>query len=197
MTGFRFDSKRIKKRLAKFGQTCVAADFRPELETFVTKALKTASDTTPVRSKSLIEQNQHKQFAKRAEHIRLFPLSQTRSIGEAQFIKERAQARFLYRKSWMQCAESAGLNIRVSPAVSGAVTRRRPPVNPPRGYAQWRGGNGVLSLIIRNPFLNIPSKYKTFNPATILNAAIVKHRPEFLRYVRNHIRRSIYAASKL
>ncbi len=205
MTGFRFDSAKLKKRLKAFAASCEASEFRPEIEKFAAKALKTASDTTPVRSLSTIETNQRVQFKRRAQYLKGNPGAATRTVSEQQFIDGRAQARFLFRKTWKQVSDSVAIRINVSAAVAKSVTRRRPRMLPPRGYAQWRGGKAVFSLVVFNPFLKNTSsgghaplataRYKSFNPATILNAAIRKHRPAFLRSVQKHIKEAIgYAA---
>jgi len=196
MTGFRFNIARVKKRLAKVGEATTAAEFRGDVEKFVADTLQTCIKITPVRSVSLIESNQRKQFHDRARYIKKFPDSRSRIVTESQFIKERAQARFLYRKSWKQCADSAKVRVHVSPAVAAAVTRRRPAVQPPRGYAIWRGGKETLSCIIRNPFLNIPSQYKKFDAQQIMDRALAVNRAAFKRSTQNHIRRAIYAASR-
>lgn len=197
MTGFRFPLKSLKGRLAKVREGTRADAFRDDIVTFSTDSLQTAVRITPVRQVSIITDAQRKQFTKRARYIRENPGSATRSVTQSQFIEERAQARFLYRRSWMQVCASARLRVSVSPAVSRAVTRRRNPVaQPPRGYAQWRGGAKVLSLVIFNPFLNIPSRYKTFNAQTILDRAMAVHRPAFKKAAANRVRREIYAASR-
>ena len=197
MTGFRFDTAKIKNRLARVNAELQAISFRPDIEKFATASLKSAIALTPVRSVSLIEANQIKQFHHRQRYIAKNPSSATRVVSEAQFVKERSQARFLYRKSWKQCADSVRLRVSASAAVSSSVTRRRPAVNPPRGFAQWRGGGRVLSLTIFNPFLNQPSRFKDFNATQIINKALAKHRPKFKRDIENRIRREIYAASRI
>lgn len=197
MTGFRLDTSRFKTRIARLKGDVQALSFREDIAKFAQDTLQRAVKITPVRSVSLIEKNQRKQFAKRGSYIRQFPESATRAVSQPQFIKERAQARFLYRKSWKQCADSAKLRITVSPEVSRSVTRRRKPVQqPPKGYAQWRGGKQTLSLVIFNPFLEQKSKYKPFTGKQILEKAAAGGRAQFQRDVENRIRRTMYGASR-
>lgn len=101
--------------------------------------------------------------------------------SEEDFIRNRAQARFLYKRSWYEIGISAGLNIPCSDAVKNARTRRKPPVNPPRGYVQKRGGKGTYSIVVYNPFLNqsIRSRYGPGNPEQIINQAMAENRSAF------------------
>ena len=118
--------------------------------------------------------------------------------NQRKFIDERKQARFLYRKSWKQVADSARVRVSVSTDVRNAVTRRRKPVvQPLRGYARWQGGGDVLSLTMYNPFLEQRSRYKPFSGKTILAKAMARNLPQFRRDTENRVRRAIYAASKL
>lgn len=118
-------------------------------------------------------------------------------IGEQSFIDERAQARFLYRKSWTQVAESLGLRVSSSAQVKSSRTRTRPAVEPRRGSGQWHGGKHVISISIQNPFLEQPSRYKDFSGKQILASAAAKHRAEFNREVRNKVRKAIRAARRI
>lgn len=197
MTGFRFDVAAIRNRLRRAKASVEAISFRDDIAKFAERTLQTAVKITPVRSLSLIETNQAKQFAKRAEFIRDNPGSATRFVAQDQFIRERAQARFLYRLSWKQCADSARLRVTVSNAVARSVTRRRNPVEqPPKGYAQWRGGKSRMSLVIFNPLLDQESRYKPFTARDILAKAEKPYRAQFKRDTENRIRRVLYAASK-
>jgi hypothetical protein len=118
-------------------------------------------------------------------------------IGEQSFVSERAQARFLYRKSWTQCAESLGLRVSASSDVKKSHSRRAPRVEPRRGSGQWHGGKTVISVSIQNPFLEEPSQYKTFSGKAILAAAQAKHRTEFNRDVKNKVRKAIAHARRI
>ena len=105
------------------------------------------------------------------------------------FINSRSAARFLYRDSWSEVAESLGL-----PAMTRkGRSRRNPPKAPPRGYGQIRGGKDVLSVDIRNPFLEQPSQYKSFSGRVILQAAMNKHRNEFEKATGRAFRNTIKA----
>lgn len=97
------------------------------------------------------------------------------------FVKDRAQARFLYRKSWLQAADSLGVDISVAQSTRRAVTRRKPAEEPPRAYGQVRGGANVLAIVIRNPFLEQPSRYKDFSGKQILARAQAAHEGAYKR----------------
>jgi hypothetical protein len=116
--------------------------------------------------------------------------------ARAPFIAERAQARFLYRKSWSQVAESLGLRIATAGNVESAHSRHEPPKAPARGYGQWRGGDKVLSVDIRNPFLEQESAYKPFSGREIIGAAMREHESGFKRKFQASLRRRVYAMSR-
>lgn len=98
---------------------------------------------------------------------------------EAAFIEHRAQARFLYKRSWYEVGQSVGIDVPCSQQVKDSRTRRKPPQNPPRGYAQRRGGKGVYSIVVYNPFLEEESAYKPFSGKAILAQAMQKHEAQF------------------
>lgn len=120
--------------------------------------------------------------------------------SEQDFVEYRAQARFLYRKSWWQIGLSLNLPVLASANAQDSVTRRRnPTVIPPKGYGVARGGERVISYAIFNPFLaqqNAESRYAQFSAQDILAAAGKKNKPAFLRAVENHVKRQIRAARK-
>lgn len=113
------------------------------------------------------------------------------------FVGNRKQARFLYRKSWMQVARSLDVPIVVSGQVSRAHTRRKPAKEPPRGYGQWRGGKVRLTAVIYNPFLQEPSRYKPFTGRQILRTAIARNRLRFNRTLSSRLRATVAYASRL
>lgn len=110
-----------------------------------------------------------------------------------EFIKARAQARYLYKKVWHQAAESLGIPIGYPGPIRIAHSRHNPPRDPPRGYGQWRGGGATLNAVIRFPFLLQPSRYISFNANEILARAQAKHRPEFEAQVRARGQRIVAA----
>lgn len=118
-------------------------------------------------------------------------------IGNRPFINDRKQARFLYAKSWSQCATSLNVPIRVAGQITRSHTRRRPPKEPRRGYGQWRGGKDRLTAVIYNPFLNEPSMYKDFDPRQILMAADAKARPRFNRQMEKQIAGLVRIAARI
>lgn len=109
------------------------------------------------------------------------------------FANSRSRARYLYKRSWAQVGESLGLQIPVGDA-SKAESRRQPPKQPPRGYGQVRGGKDVLSLDIRNPFLETESRYKSFTGRAILATAMNRHRAEFLKSTDKAFRANVKVA---
>ena len=117
-----------------------------------------------------------------AEHQRRITTTQ------ATFIRERAQARFLYRKTWSETAESLGLQVSTSANVREAHTRHDPPKAPPRGYGDHQGGDKVFTVSIYNPLLKQPSRYKDFDGVEIMGRAIARHKGEYERSVRARIR---------
>lgn len=112
------------------------------------------------------------------------------------FINARKQARFLYKKSWVQVARSIKVALSAAQAVIRSTTRRKPKQMPPKGYAQIRGGKDVLSVVIFNPFLEIESRYKPFSGKAILTTAKQLHAKRFKMDVENKTRRLMRAAMK-
>lgn len=106
------------------------------------------------------------------------------------FINQRSRARGLYRKSWWQVGASVGLNIPVG-AAQNSFSRHNPPKEPPKGYAQIRGGEHSLSVDVRNPFLEIPSQYKSFSGRAILQTAANRHRAAFKKALDTSVRSEI------
>lgn len=108
------------------------------------------------------------------------------------FINERAQARFLYKKSWYEVGQSVGIEVPCSSQVKLAHSRRTPSQlkhghrqNPPKGYAQNRGGKGVYSIVVYNPFLEEQTTYWTVSGKQILSDSMARHRPAFLQKVED------------
>lgn len=110
-----------------------------------------------------------------------------------QFTEERAQARFLHRRSWVQCGTSIGKNVNVSASVKASHSRHNPPKEPPRAHAQIRGGKYVLSLVAFNTFLEQQGQYWTMSGKTILRAAMTQHEPRLQQRFGYWISRAIYA----
>lgn len=123
---------------------------------------------------------------------------------EGEFIDDRAQARYLFKRSWYEIGESAGITVSVPSGTIESHTRRKPPMNPPRGYAQKRGGKSVYSVVIRNPFLDQTSsggatplateQYKPFNGQDIIEQAMAQHRSAFEQKVADRAEKFIVNA---
>lgn len=113
---------------------------------------------------------------------------------ESEFIENRVQARFLFKKSWFEIGQSAGINVPCPADVRNSITRRRkPPLAPPKGYAQKRGGKDTFSVVVRNPFMEQTSpgghtplataRYKPFSGQDIMIRSQAKHRAKFNKEV--------------
>lgn len=103
------------------------------------------------------------------------------SVNEVDFKRERAQARYLYKRSWWEIGQSAGVNVRASQSVIASHSRHNPPKAPPKGYVRRVGGKNTLSIIVYNPFLEQQSRYKFFTGKQLIDAAMNKYRPTFKR----------------
>lgn len=110
--------------------------------------------------------------------------------SQEDFIAFRAQARFLYKKSWWEIGKSVGLDVPCSGQVKQAVSRRTHSQlnkgykqNPPKGYAQERGGKGVYSIVVYNPFLEKTTRYWPGNGKAIIAEAMQKYRGTFEKKV--------------
>jgi len=119
-------------------------------------------------------------------------------ISERAFVENRKQARFLYKKSWVQVALSIGITLRnATSQIIKARTRRKPAKEPVKGYAQIRGGDKVISVVVRNDFLDQPSRFKPFSGKAILAAAQRLHRARFMADVYNKTRRIMRAVARV
>lgn len=109
---------------------------------------------------------------------------------QASFVKGRAQARFLYRKTWSEAAASLGLQISTSANVRASTSRRKPPVAPPKSYGQTHGGGTAFSVTVSTPFLTQSprSRYQTFEASEIMGSAQAKHLGEFQRSIKRRLR---------
>lgn len=120
---------------------------------------------------------------------------------EGDFVEKRMQARFLYRKTWWEIGQSAGVQVTCPQPIIGSFTRRNPAMNPPKGYAQQRGGKDAFSFVVRNPFLDQTSgggqsplateRYKPFTGSEIMEQAQEQHRPQFEKSVAAKAKKSI------
>lgn len=112
---------------------------------------------------------------------------------EGAFITERMQARYLYRKSWWQVAQSLGIEVKGGPQITTAHSRHNPRKEPPRAFGQWHGGKDVLSISVQNKFLEIESRYKPFSGKAILAGAINLHQARFLSDVEKKLNKLVAA----
>lgn len=188
-TGFRVDVSQLRKKLAAMKQVKASA-FAPDVMDYTRKTLATASRITPVRSFQLIRTNQ---IVKPGNQYDKWRMQGGKGKTRPQFLAGRAPARFLYKASWGQLARSIGLTIPESQQVKNARTRRKPEVQPPKAYGQIRGGKKVFTVVMHNPFLNIPSRYKDFTGEEIISEAQKKHEKQFKRKVNKRLKVTLYA----
>lgn len=113
--------------------------------------------------------------------------------AQGEFIKARAQARFLYAKSWGQVGQSISLDVRQTSQIASSLTRRKPAKEPPRGYAQERGSKTVLSVAIYNPFTQVESMWKDWDGADILASAASQHRSNYYSQLQKQFDRVTFA----
>jgi len=188
-TGFRVDVSTLRKKLEAMKQVA-AIQFKPDVMDYTKKTLATASRITPVRDFSLIRSNQ---IQKKGNQFQRWKEQGGRGKTKAQFLAGRAPARFLYRASWGQLARSLGLQIPESQQVKNATSRRDPIKAPPRAYGQIRGGKRTFSVVMFNPFLAMPSRYKKFTGEQIIADAQKKHERQFRRSVNKRLKVTLFA----
>jgi hypothetical protein len=116
--------------------------------------------------------------------------------NKSDFIQRRAQARFLYKKSWVEVGEALGVDVRASESVQKSLTRRVPAKNPPKGYAIRHGAKDVISIDIRNPFASTTTAFHDGNGARLLSDALEQQRKPFNDAVERKLKRAIFAILK-
>lgn len=114
--------------------------------------------------------------------------------SQSKFIKDRAQARFLYRKSWIGAADDLGVTLNVAQSTRASRSRRNPPKTPTRATGRVTGNASALSVQISNPFLEEPSRYKDFTGRPIIAAAMNSHRDAYNRSVKRRMSQITKAA---
>lgn len=112
-----------------------------------------------------------------------------KQTAQTAFIKERAQARFLYRRSWIGAADDLGIPLNLAQNTRTSRTRRKPQQEPQKSTASTRGGAKALSVQISNPFIDEPSRYKDFTGGPIIGAAMAKHEDQYKQSIRKRLKR--------
>ena len=107
-------------------------------------------------------------------------------MSREDFIAYRAQARFLYKKSWWEIGKSVGIEVPCAQSVKISHSRRTASQlknghrqNPPKGYSQERGGKGIFSIVVYNPFLEQRTTYWNLSGKDILANAMQKHQGKY------------------
>ena len=113
-----------------------------------------------------------------AEHYR------RKQYVQSAFIRDRAQARYLYKRSWWEAGETIGLNVRTTAEARESRTRRKPAKSPHKASTQERGGGTVFSIVVSNPFAHSKSRYKEFDADAVMAQAQARHRQEYLAAVK-------------
>ncbi len=191
-SGFRIDVSQAVKKLRDLKGRIKASLFKPEIQNNLLRpALNAAKRNTPVRDLVLIREAQ---IGKGGQYDQWASRAGTHGVTRAQFLADRAPARFLFQLSWVQVGDSLGVNVTASNQVLSATTRNHDEPEIPRGYGQWRGGGMVLTAVIYNPFLAGPArKYKPFVGEEIIGAALIAQKPVFDRAVERKLKRTIHA----
>lgn len=185
MSGIRRKQKELSQIPARL--------FKPELQNyFLRPALNKAKKETPVRELSVIRDNQigkpNSQYnqwqAKGGGH----------GVTKAQFLADRAPARFLFQLQWVQVGESLGINVQASANVLSATTRNHNEPEIQRGYGQWHGGDTKFTASISVPWLDEPRrKYKPFTGEEILTPIMRAQFPVFNRACERKMKRVVHA----
>lgn len=110
-----------------------------------------------------------------------------KQTAQSTFIKERAQARFLYRRSWIGAADDLGITLNLAQPTRAAHSRRKPAAAPPRSRGSVRGGGKAISIQVSNPFLETKSRYKDFTGKPIITAAMASHQDQYRRNIKRRL----------
>ncbi len=118
-------------------------------------------------------------------------------VTKAQFLADRAPARFLFQLQWVQVGYSLGVNVTASAAVLSATTRNHDEPDIPQGRGQWHGGQTKLTASISVPFLDAPErKYKPFTGQGILTPIMAAQFPVFNRACERKMKRAVAAIAR-
>ncbi len=180
--------RRKQKELA-----AIRADvFRPELrERFLRPALNKAKRATPVRDVALIREAQ---IGKGGQYDQWQAHSGNHGVTRAQFLADRAPARFLFQLQWVQVGASLNVGVTASAAVLAATTRNHDEPEIQRGYGQYHGGQTKFTASISVPFLDEPPrKYKPFTGKEILIPIAVAQFPVYARACERKMKRIVHA----
>ena len=173
-----------------------ASIFKPEISNyFLRPSLNKAKAATPVRDLATIRENQtgkpNSQYAKWKAR------GGGQGVTKAQFLADRAPARFLFQLQWVQVGYSLGVNVTASAAVLSATTRNHNEPEPAKAFGQWLGGGTKLTAAIHMPFMDAPErKYKPFTGQGILVPIMTAQFPVFNRACERKMRRVVHAISK-
>jgi hypothetical protein len=194
-SGFKMDMSGIRRKQKELA-AIPARIFKPEISNYLLRpSLNKAKAATPVRDLATIRENQtgkpNSQFAQWKAR------GGGQGVTKAQFLADRAPARFLFQLQWVQVGHSLGVNVTASAAVLSAVTRNHDEPDIPQGRGQWHGGQTKLTASISVPFLDEPErKYKPFTGQGILTPIMAAQFPVFNRACERKMKRAVAAIAR-
>jgi len=194
-SGFKMDMSGIRRKQRELA-AIPARIFKPEISNNLLRpSLNKAKAATPVRDLATIRENQigkpNSQYSKWKAR------GGGQGVSKAQFLADRAPARFLFQLQWVQVGESLGVNVTASANVLSASTRNHNEPDIPRGYGQWHGGETKLTASISVPFLDEPErKYKPFTGQGILTPIMAAQFPVFNRACERKMKRVVIAIAR-
>jgi hypothetical protein len=194
-SGFKMDMSGIRRKQRELA-AIPARIFKPEISNyFLRPSLNKAKAATPVRDLATIRENQvgkpNSQYAKWKAR------GGGKGVTKAQFLADRAPARFLFQLQWVQVGYSLGVNVTASANVLNAQTRNHNEPEIPRGYGQWHGGQTKITASISVPFLDAPErKYKPFTGQGILTPIMAAQFPVFNRACARKMKRVVAAIAR-
>ena len=191
------DMSGIRRKQAELA-AIPASLFKPEISNrFLRPSLNKAKAATPVRDLALIRENQIGK--KRSQYAAWMANGGNRDggVSKAQFLADRAPARFLFQLQWVQVGAALGIGVTASANVMNAQTRNHNEPEIPRGYGQWHGGKNKLTASISTPWLDEPErKYKQFTGTGILTPIMQAQFPAFNRACERKMKRVVAAIAR-
>lgn len=169
-----------------------ASIFKPEISNYLLRpSLNKAKAATPVRDLATIRDNQ---IGKPGNQFERWRARGGSGVSKAQFLADRAPARFLFQLQWVQVGYSLGVNVTASANVLSAQTRNHNEPEIPKGYGRWHGGQTKLTASISVPWLDEPPrKYKPFTGQQILTPIMQAQFQVYKRACDRKMKRVVHA----